>query len=315
MRPTERIKEAQRVVEAEARAIFASSKKISLNFSKCIDLIIDCKGTVVISGIGKSGNIGKKITSTLASLGTPSIFLHTSDAFHGDLGILRRDDLLICISNSGETDELVRLLNYAKRNGIKSIAITGNVNSTISKEASISLNSSVESEACPLNLAPTCSTSVTMALGDALASICAMERGFKEIDFARFHPSGSLHKLNFETVENIMNTESLPICEKNTSIKDVIIAISKGQQGAVFVCEKQKLLWVFTDGDLRRCIESGIKLTANLKDLKFSLPLTTKSFSKVSEALDLMQSNNISILPVIDDSGLLIGSVKLSQCI
>ena len=315
MRPTERIKEAQRVLEAEARAIFASSKKISLNFSKCIDLIIDCKGTVVISGIGKSGNIGKKITSTLASLGTPSIFLHTSDAFHGDLGILRRDDLLICISNSGETDELVRLLNYAKRNDIKSIAITGNVNSTISKEATISLNSSVESEACPLNLAPTCSTSVTMALGDALASICAMERGFKEIDFARFHPSGSLHKLNFETVENIMNTESLPICEKNTSIKDVIIAISKGQQGAVFVCENQKLLWVFTDGDLRRCIESGIKLTSNIKDLKFSLPLTTKSFSKVSEALDLMQSNNISILPVVDDFGLLIGSVKLSQCI
>ena len=315
MRPTERIKEAQRVLEAEARAIFASSKKISLNFSKCIDLIIDCKGTVVISGIGKSGNIGKKITSTLASLGTPSIFLHTSDAFHGDLGILRRDDLLICISNSGETEELVRLLNYANKNSIKSIAITGNINSTISKEASVSLNSSVESEACPLNLAPTCSTSVTMALGDALASICAMERGFKEIDFARFHPSGSLHKLNFETVGNIMNTESLPICEKDTSLKDVIIEISKGQQGAVFVCENKKLLWVFTDGDLRRCIESGIKLTANIKDLKFSLPLTTKSYSKVSEALDLMQSNKISILPVIDDFGLLIGSVKLSQCI
>ncbi len=315
MRPTERIKEAQRVLEAEARAIFASSKKISLNFSKCIDLIIDCKGTVVISGIGKSGNIGKKITSTLASLGTPSIFLHTSDAFHGDLGILRKNDLLICISNSGETDELVRLLNYAKRNGIKSIAITGNVNSTISKEASISLNSSVESEACPLNLAPTCSTSVTMALGDALASICAMERGFKEIDFARFHPSGSLHKLNFETIDNIMNTESLPICEENTLLKDVIIEISRGQQGAVFICEHKKLLWVFTDGDLRRCIESGIQLTASLKDLKFSLPLTIKSYSKVSEALDLMQSNKISISPVIDDFGLLIGSVKLSQCI
>ena len=315
MRPTERIKEAQRVLEAEARAIFASSKKISLNFSKCIDLIIDCKGTVVISGIGKSGNIGKKITSTLASLGTPSIFLHTSDAFHGDLGILRKDDLLICISNSGETEELVRLLNYANRNSIKSIAITGNINSTISKEASVSLNSSVESEACPLNLAPTCSTSVTMALGDALASICAMERGFKEIDFARFHPSGSLHKLNFETVGNIMNTDSLPICEKNTSLKDVIIEISKGQQGAVFVCENKKLLWVFTDGDLRRCIESGIQLSVKLKDLKFSLPITTKSFSKVSEALALMQSNKISILPVIDDFGLLMGSVRLSQCI
>ena len=200
-------------------------------------------------------------------------------------------------------------------NAIKSISITGNVNSTISKEAYVSLNSSVESEACPLNLAPTCSTSVTMALGDALASICAMERGFKEIDFARFHPSGSLHKLNFETINNIMNNENLPICEKNTSIKDVIIEISKGQQGAVFICENKKLLWVFTDGDLRRCIESGIKLTAKIKDLKFPLPLTTKSDSKVSEALDLMQSNNISILPVVDDSGLLIGSVKLSQCI
>ena len=315
MRPNERIKEAQRVLEAEAKAISASSRKIGLNFSKCVDLIIDCKGTVVISGIGKSGNIGRKITSTLASLGTPSIFLHTSDAFHGDLGILRKDDLLICISNSGETEELVRLLNYANRNSIKSIAITGNINSTISKEASVSLNSSVESEACPLNLAPTCSTSVTMALGDALASICAMERGFKEIDFARFHPSGSLHKLNFETVGNIMNTESLPICEKNTSLKDVIIEISKGQQGAVFVCENKKLLWVFTDGDLRRCIESGIQLSVKLKDLKFSLPITTKSFSKVSEALALMQSNKISILPVIDDFGLLMGSVRLSQCI
>ena len=315
MRPTERIKEAQRVLEAEARAIFASSKKISLNFSKCIDLIIDCKGTVVISGIGKSGNIGKKITSTLASLGTPSIFLHTSDAFHGDLGILRKDDLLICISNSGETDELVRLLNYAKRNDIKSIAITGNINSTISKEASISLNSSVESEACPLNLAPTCSTSVTMALGDALASICAMERGFKEIDFARFHPSGSLHKLNFDTVENIMNTQNLPICEKDKSIKEIVIEISKGQQGAVFICENKKLLWVFTDGDLRRCIENGVKLTTKIKSLKFSTPLTIKSRSKVSSALKLMQSNKISILPVIDDFGLLIGSIKLAQCI
>ena len=315
MRPTERIKEAQRVLEAEARAIFASSKKISLNFSKCIDLIIDCKGTVVISGIGKSGNIGKKITSTLASLGTPSIFLHTSDAFHGDLGILRRDDLLICISNSGETDELVRLLNYAKRNGIKSIAITGNVNSTISKEASISLNSSVESEACPLNLAPTCSTSVTMALGDALASICAMERGFKDIDFARFHPSGNLHKLNFEIVDNIMNSQTLPVCEKDHSIKEIIVEISKGQQGAVFICENKKLLWVFTDGDLRRCIESGVELSTKIKNLEFSKPISIKSRSKVSLALKKMQSNKISILPVVDDFGLLIGSVKLTQCI
>ena len=135
MRPDERIKEAQRVLEAEAKAIFASSKKIGLNFSKCVDLIIDCKGTVVISGIGKSGNIGRKITSTLASLGTPSIFLHTSDAFHGDLGILRKNDLLILISNSGETDELIKLLNYANKNNIKSIAITGKINSTINKKA------------------------------------------------------------------------------------------------------------------------------------------------------------------------------------
>ena len=190
MRPTDRIKEAQRVLEAEANAIFASSKKIGLNFSKCIDLIIDCRGTVVITGIGKSGNIGRKITSTLASLGTPSIFLHTSDAFHGDLGILRKNDILILISNSGETHELVRILNYANKNGIKSIAITGKIDSTINKKATCTLNAVVENEACPLNLAPTCSTSVTMALGDALASICAMERGFKENDFARVEGEG-----------------------------------------------------------------------------------------------------------------------------
>ena len=315
MRSTERIKEAQRVLEAESKAIFDSSKKIGLNFSECVDLIIHCKGTVIISGIGKSGNIGRKITSTLASLGTPSIFLHTSDAFHGDLGILRKNDILILISNSGETDELVRLLNYANKNGIKSIAITGKIDSTINKKATCTLNAVVEYEACPLNLAPTCSTAVTMALGDALASICAMERGFKENDFARFHPSGNLHKLNFEIVDNIMNSKCLPVCEKNKSIKEIIIEISKGQQGAVFICENKKLLWVFTDGDLRRCIESGIKLTTKIKNLKYSIPKTIKLGSKVSLALNIMQSNKISILPVIDDFGLIKGSIKLAQCI
>ena len=154
-----------------------------------------------------------------------------------------------------------------------------------------------------------------MALGDALASICAIERGFKEHDFARYHPSGSLHKLNFETVNNIMNTKFLPICEKENSIEEIIIEITKGQQGAVFICENKKLLWVFTDGDLRRCIESGVKLKTRVKDLKFSTPLTIKSRSKISLALNLMQSKKISILPVIDDFGLLIGSIKLSQCI
>tara|TARA_A100001388_G_scaffold190697_1_gene143492 strand:+ start:1052 stop:1999 length:948 start_codon:yes stop_codon:yes gene_type:complete len=315
MRPNERIKEAQRVLEAEAKAIFDSSRKIGLNFSKCVDLIIHCKGTIVISGIGKSGNIGRKITSTLASLGTPSIFLHTSDAFHGDLGILRKNDLLILISNSGETDELVRLLNYANKNGIKSIAITGKIDSTINKKATSTLNAVVENEACPLNLAPTCSTSVTMALGDALASICAMERGFKENDFARFHPSGNLHKLNFEIVDNIMNTNNLPICSRENTIEEIIIEISKGQQGAVFICESKKLISVFTDGDLRRCIEGRVELKTKIKNLKFSPPLTIKSSSKISLALNLMQSHKISILPVIDDFGILIGSIKLSQCI
>ena len=315
MLPNERIKEAKILLELESESIFEASKKLDLNFSRCVDLIIDCKGTLVISGLGKSGSIGKKITSTLVSLGTPSIFLHTSDAFHGDLGILRKNDLLVLISNSGETEELVKLLNYANNNRIKSIAITGKENSTLYKNATCHLNAAVESEACPLNLAPTCSTSVTMALGDALASICAMERGFKENDFARFHPSGSLHKINFEIIDNIMNTRFLPICDKNTSIKNLILEISKGQQGCVFICENKKLLWVFTDGDLRRCIESGIQLETKVKDLKYASPLTINSGSKVSIAVNVMKSNKISILPVLDDFGLLIGSIKLSQCI
>ena len=315
MRPDERINEAKRVLEAEAKAIFASSKKIGLNLSHCVDLIIDCKGTIVISGIGKSGNIGRKITSTFASLGTPAIFLHCSDAFHGDLGVLRKNDLLILISNSGETEELVKLLNYSKKNGNKSIAITGNIHSVISKKATFSLDSSVESEACPLNLAPTCSTSVTMALGDALATICAVERGFKEIDFARFHPSGSLHKLNFETVQSIMTKEFLPICDKNTSIKDLIIQMTRGQQGAVFICENKKLLWIFTDGDLRRTIEGGVNLNKKVKDLNFTIPISINKHTKISKAINLMQLKKVSILPVLDDFGLIIGSVKLSQCI
>ena len=315
MRPNERIKEAQRVLEAEATAIFESSKKIDYNFSECVDLIIKCEGTLIISGVGKSGNIGKKITSTLASLGTPSIFLHPTDAFHGDIGILRKNDLLLLISNSGETEELIKLAHIAKINDIKVIVITGKTNSTLSKQAEVTLDASVVSEACPLNLAPTCSTSVTMALGDAIASICAIEIGFKEIDFARVHPSGNLHKLNFAIVDNIMNTDSLPICTENSSIKDLIIAMSRGQQGAVFICEDKKLLWVFTDGDLRRYIENSTKLTTKVWELKLPKPISIKPFSKVSEALKIMQLNKISILPIIDELGLLKGSIKLSQCI
>ena len=315
MRLEERVAEAKKVLEAEAKAIFASSEKVDSKFSKCVDLIINCKGTVVVSGIGKSGNIGKKITSTLASLGTPSIFLHAVDAFHGDLGILRKDDLLILISNSGETEELIKLLGYAQKNTNKSIAICGNQSSTISRKSTIYLDASVESEACPLNLAPTCSTSVTMALGDALATICAIEKEFKDIDFARFHPSGTLHKLNFETVDNIMNCEALPICDKSTPVKELIIAISKGKQGAVFICENKKLLWVFTDGDLRRSIESEIDLTSQVSDLKLKKPISIKSICKVSKALEIMQLNKISILPVINNQGTLLGAVKLSQCV
>ena len=315
MLPKDRVEEARKVLELESGAISQSSKKLNLNFSKCVDLIINCKGTVILSGLGKSGNIGRKITSTFASLGIPSIFLHSSDAFHGDIGILRKNDILILISNSGETDELIKLLEYATKNGNKTIAITGKINSSISKKSTVQLDASVESEACPLNLAPTCSTSVTMALGDALASICAIERGFREVDFARFHPSGNLHKSNFEIVDNIMNSNSLPICDKNSSIKDLIIEITKGNQGAVFICEKNKLIWIFTDGDLRRFIEKELKLTTLVKNLNLLPPLVIKSQSKVFEALKLMQSKKISILPVVDNSGFLIGSVRLSQCI
>ena len=315
MRQEERILEAKRVLEAEGNAIFGSANKLDLNFCKCIDLIINCKGKIVISGIGKSGNVGRKITSTFASLGTPSIFLHTSDAFHGDLGNLRKDDLLILISNSGETDELQKLLNYSKKNGNKSIAITGNIKSTISKEANYCLDASIESEACTLNLAPTCSTSVTMALGDALAIICAMERGFKEIDFARFHPSGNLHKSNFEIVQNIMQTNLLPICNKENSIKELIFEMTRCQKGAVFICENKKIMWVFTDGDLRRCIEKEVNLSTKIKNLANSAPITIKSNEKVSKALEIMKENKISIIPVVDNFEFLIGSIKLSQCI
>ena len=269
----ERILEAKRVLEAEGNAIFSTANKLDLNFSICVDLIINCKGKIVISGIGKSGNIGRKITSTLASLGTPSIFLHTSDAFHGDLGNLRKDDLLILISNSGETDELQKLLNYAKINGNKSIAITGNINSNISKKANYCLDASVESEACTLNLAPTCSTSVTMALGDALAIICAMERGFKEIDFARFHPSGNLHKSNFEIVQNIMSTDLLPICNKENSIRELILEMTRCQKGAVLYVRMKKFFGFLQMEILEDALKKILIFQQKLKIWLINFPL------------------------------------------
>ncbi len=311
---SQRIKEAQKLLNSEANSIIDASKKLDENFSNCIDLIINSNGKLIISGVGKSGSVGRKISATFVSLGTPSLFLHPLDAFHGDIGIVKKNDVAILISNSGESEETIKLLNYFNNLEIRSIAITGNLNSTIAKKCTLKLDSSVKEEACHLNLAPTCSTSVAMAIGDSLASICALECGFKPKDFARYHPSGQLHKLNFEVVGDIMNDKNIPICDENSSIRDLIIEISKGEQGAVFICAKNKLKWIFTDGDLRRCIENEIDLSSKIKSLNPKKPITIKKSSKVSEASNLMKTYKISILPVVDSNRSLIGTIKLSQC-
>ena len=312
---SQRLKEAQKFLNSEARSIIDASKKLDGKFSNCIDLIINSNGKVIISGVGKSGSVGRKISSTFVSLGTPSLFLHPLDAFHGDIGIVKRNDVAILISYSGESEETIKLLNYFNNLKIKSIAITGNLNSTISKKCTYTLDASVKKEACHLNLAPTCSTSVAMAIGDSLASICALESGFKPQDFARYHPSGQLHKLNFEVVGNIMNDNNIPTCDTNSSIRDLIIEISKGKLGAVFICDKNKLKWIFTDGDLRRCIINKIDLSSKIKNLNPKEPITIKKSSKVFEASNIMKANKISILPVVESDSTLIGYIKLSQCL
>lgn len=303
MNNTENItKIARKTLEIEKEAINGLNASINDDFIATVELILNSKGRVVISGIGKSANIAQKIVATLNSTGTPSIFMHAADAIHGDLGNIQKDDVVICISKSGDTPEIKSLIPLVKNFGNAVIAITGNSTSFLGKQADYVLNTYVEKEACPNNLAPTSSTTAQLVMGDALA-VCLLEsRGFDSSDFAKFHPGGALGKKLYLKVADIYPNNEKPEVQPSTSIKDVIVEISSKRLGVTAVTENNRLIGIVTDGDLRRMLESGAAIESlSAKNIMTQSPKTIAADVLAVEALEQMQTNNITQLVVTEN--------------
>lgn len=301
LKETKAVDIGKKVLIEEKKALEGLIKALDENFNKAVETILGAKGKVIVTGMGKSGHIGQKIAATLASTGTPSFFLHPAEAIHGDLGMVSRGDVILAISNSGETPELLAIIPTIKRWGHKIIAITNNPNSSLAKESHIHLYLNVEREACPLNLAPTSSSTATLALGDALAVALLDMKGFTAEDFAAFHPGGSLGK-KLMKVSEIMHTDNeLPFVQPETPLKETVIVMSEKGFGASLVIDKEKkLTGIITDGDLRRFIKKGGSIDlGKTKDAMTSKPKTISPDTLVVEALELMERHNITVLPVV----------------
>jgi arabinose-5-phosphate isomerase len=299
--------QAKRVLKIEADAVAALIDRIDERFEQAVEMILDCKGRVVVTGMGKSGLIGKKIAATLASTGTPALFLHPAEGIHGDLGMVTRGDTVIALSNSGETEEIARMLPSLKRLGIKIIALTGNTDSTLAKNSDVVIDVGVKEEACPLGLAPTASTTATLAMGDALAVALLDKRGFREEDFACFHPGGTLGKRLLLRVRDLMHIgDAIPAVSEATLIKDAIYEISSKKMGVTSVLDGAgKLVGVISDGDLRRWMERTEKTGENLlakkaKDIMTKNPKVTNREALAAEAVAIMEKNSITCLIVTD---------------
>lgn len=248
---------ATRCLEDEAKAILDLIPQLDDNFDKAVEMILNCKGKVVVTGVGKSGHIGAKIAATLSSTGTPSFFLNPLDAYHGDLGAVNSNDLVIAISNSGQTDELLRFIPMLLHNEIPIIGMSGNPHSLLAKYSTIHINVYVAHEACPLNLAPTNSTTAVLSMGDALAVALMVVRNFKPKDFAQFHPGGELGKRLLTTAADVMRTDDLPIIPQDMHLGEAIIHVSKGKLGMGVALENEHIVGLITDGDIRRAMENG----------------------------------------------------------
>jgi len=298
---------AKKVLRIEAEAIAALVDRIDESFEQAVELILKCKGRVVVTGMGKSGLIGKKIAATLASTGTPALFLHPAEGIHGDLGMVTRGDTVIALSNSGETEELSKMLPSLKRLGIRIISLTGNPGSTLAKNSDVVINVGVKEEACPLGLAPTASTTAALAMGDALAVALLDKRGFREEDFACFHPGGSLGKKLLLRVRDLMHIgNDVPIVSEATLIKDAIYEISSKKMGVTAVISAGgRLTGVISDGDLRRWMEKTEKTGENLlakkaEEIMTRHPKVANKDSLAAEAVAIMEKHSITCLIVTD---------------
>lgn len=305
------IKIAKGVLEIEAEAIQSLIQHLDEKFEKAIELLLSCRGRVIVTGMGKPGIIGRKISATLASTGTPSLWLHPAEAIHGDLGMVVKDDIVIAISNSGETEEIRKLLPTIKKIGAKLIAFTGNLKSTLAEYSDVALYVGVEKEACPFDLVPTASTVASLALGDAIAIVLMQKRGFRPEEYAFYHPGGSLGKRLLLKVEDIMRTGSaVPFVTGDMLIKDVLFAITEARAGAAAVVDDNKLVGVFTDGDLRRSIEKEPNVTAmKVSSFMTKKPVTITQDKLATEALRIIKERRIDELIVVDKDGHPIGFV------
>ncbi len=305
---------ARRVLAIEADAISKVSERLDASFAQAVGLVLACHGRVIVSGIGKSGHIARKIAATMASTGTPAYFVHAAEAVHGDLGMIARDDVLIALSNSGENDELLTIVPLVKRQGGKLIAITGNPDSALAKEADVHLDARVDEEACPLNLAPTASTTAALALGDALAVALLDARGFDAKDFARSHPGGALGRKLLTHVRDVMQAaERVASVGTDTAIPAVLAAMSRGGMGMVAVLDGAgKLAGIFTDGDLRRALEKlGDLRPIAVGDIMSRDPRTIGPERLAVEAVEMMERHKVNQLLVIDAAGRLAGALNM----
>ena len=305
---------AREVLAIEAAAISGLIAKLDQSFQHAVDLILNCRGRVTVSGIGKSGHIARKIASTMASTGTPAYFVHPAEASHGDLGMVTRDDVFIALSNSGESAELLAIVPLIKRQGAKLIALTGKPDSSLAQEADVHLYAGAEKEACPLNLAPTASTTAALALGDALALALMQAKGFSRDEFARSHPGGTLGRKLLTHVRDVMRTgENAPHIPDTAMLSDAILEMSRGRMGITAILDRnQQVIGIFTDGDLRRTLQKGVDLHATpIASVMTRGPRTIGPDKLAAEAVQIMEQHKVNQLLVVDAERRLLGALNM----
>jgi arabinose-5-phosphate isomerase len=304
---------ARKVLHTEADAILALVDRLDGRFEQAVRLLLECRGRVIVTGMGKSGIICRKIAATLSSTGTPAFFLHPAEAIHGDLGVIQGDDVVVALSHSGETDELLRLLETIRRLGARLLAITGNCDSTLAKAADVALDCMVSEEACPLNLVPTASTTAALALGDALAMTLLVAKGFRQEDFANLHPGGKLGKKLMRVEQLMTSGDRLPAVTADTPMHDVVYEMSRKGLGMTCVVDGgRRLAGIITDGDLRRQMISGAGfLERTAGDVMTRNPVTVRRDTLAAEALHVLEQRKITSIVVVDDGGVVHGVVHL----
>lgn len=307
---------ASQCIKDEAQALLELIPQLDENFEKAVDMMFNCKGKIIVTGVGKSGNIGAKIAATLSSTGTPAFYINPLDIYHGDLGVMTPDDVVLALSNSGQTDELLRFLPMVLHMNVPVVSISGNPKSLLAKYSAAHITCSVEKEACPLNLAPTSSTTAALAMGDALAIALMMVRNFKPNDFAQFHPGGELGKRLLTTASDVMRSDNLPIIPKEMHLGEAIIHVSKGKLGLGVSLENEKVVGLITDGDIRRAMEKWQAQFFNktVSDIMTTSPKTVSPNTKITEIQTIMHKYKIHTVLVVDNDNHLLGVVDHYSC-